>query len=146
MLLESPMMIVGAIVLLLIGLMLAYRWRRASIIVVGTQPRATVAPPLAQDDEIRQLLMDGNKIAAIKRVRTVTGMGLKEAKAYVEALPSAPPLSALAHEEHTTAPSVELITEARRRLQQGGKLAAIKRVREMTGMDLKSAKAFVERL
>jgi len=30
------------------------------------------------------LVADGNKIAAIKLVRTVTGMGLKEAKDFVD--------------------------------------------------------------
>jgi len=34
--------------------------------------------------EVRALVADGNKIAAIKLVRTVTGMGLKEAKDFVD--------------------------------------------------------------
>jgi ribosomal protein L7/L12 len=36
--------------------------------------------------EARRLLAAGNKIEAIKRVRELTGMGLKEAKDYVESL------------------------------------------------------------
>ncbi len=50
----------------------------------------TYAPPAQPDAageaEVRALLAGGNKIAAIKRVRELTGMGLKEAKDYVEAL------------------------------------------------------------
>jgi hypothetical protein len=52
------------------------------------------APPLggpesgAVDPEVQQLVNDGRKIEAIKVVRTRTGMGLKEAKDYVDALES----------------------------------------------------------
>ena len=38
------------------------------------------------ENEIRQLLASGNKIAAIKRYREQTGVGLAEAKAAVESL------------------------------------------------------------
>ena len=38
--------------------------------------------------EVSALLASGNKIAAIKRLRELTGLGLKEAKDYVEAMPS----------------------------------------------------------
>jgi hypothetical protein len=38
--------------------------------------------------EIRPLIASGEKIEAIKRVRERTGMGLKEAKDYVESLPT----------------------------------------------------------
>lgn len=143
--LDTPLLIAGALVLLLSGLLLAYRWRRASIITVSTQLRASLAS-LPPDDEIRQLVASGNKIAAIKRVREQTGMGLKEAKAYVEALPGTLPRPAPTQAEPATTSPVEVTTEARRLLQQSGKLAAIKRVRELTGMDLAHAKAFVERL
>ncbi len=36
--------------------------------------------------EVRAILVDGRKIEAIRRVRLLTGMGLKEAKDYVESL------------------------------------------------------------
>ena len=42
--------------------------------------------PADANTEVRALLASGDKIAAIKRVRELTGMGLKEAKDYVEAL------------------------------------------------------------
>jgi len=35
---------------------------------------------------VRALLAEGNKIAAIKLVRTVTGMGLKDAKDLVDGM------------------------------------------------------------
>jgi hypothetical protein len=44
--------------------------------------------------EVRSLLREGNKIAAIKEYRSITGVGLAEAKEAVESMPldpSAPP-------------------------------------------------------
>src|SRR5262245_8749264 len=54
--------------------------------VSGTAPAQTRA--LTQQDlaEVAILLSGGNKIAAIKRYRELTGLGLKEAKDAVEAL------------------------------------------------------------
>ncbi len=40
------------------------------------------------DVELRSLLAEGKKIKAIKKYRVVTGLGLKEAKEYVDALQS----------------------------------------------------------
>lgn len=40
------------------------------------------------DMEVQQLVLNGQKIKAIKRVRMLTGAGLKEAKEYVDALSS----------------------------------------------------------
>ncbi len=41
-------------------------------------------PPV--DDEIKTLIAEGNKIKAIKRYREITGVGLKEAKDYIDKL------------------------------------------------------------
>jgi ribosomal protein L7/L12 len=38
------------------------------------------------DTELRNLVLDGKKIKAIKRYRDLTGIGLKEAKDYVDKL------------------------------------------------------------
>lgn len=38
------------------------------------------------NDEIRQLVMEGKKIQAIKKLRDATGLGLKDAKDYVDNL------------------------------------------------------------
>lgn len=38
------------------------------------------------DDELKSLIVEGKKIQAIKKYRTVTGLGLKEAKDYVDSL------------------------------------------------------------
>lgn len=58
-----------------------------SMIAEAAIPRLTVSDPL--DAEIRQLLGRRRKIEAIKLVRLRRGLGLKEAKEYVEGFPEA---------------------------------------------------------
>jgi ribosomal protein L7/L12 len=56
-------------------------------------PGAGAVPPISatigpdHDDELRSLVAAGQQIEAIKMVRTLTGMGLKDAKDYVDRLP-----------------------------------------------------------
>ena len=51
-------------------------------------PRPAPMPSASPDDdpEVRLLVQRGNKIAAVKRVRELTGWGLKESKDYVDRL------------------------------------------------------------
>jgi ribosomal protein L7/L12 len=116
---------------------------------------ASSASPATQEIEagVRALLAAGNKIAAIKRVRELTGMSLKAAKDYVESLPSIPLDTArrAAGEAHVDSGGAHLADlsadpEVRALLAAGNKIAAIKRVRELTGMGLKAAKDFVDSL
>src|SRR3712207_4659019 len=93
-----PLVLGVAVIVLGIGLVVLVR--RWSDVPARTSAMPGAPPPserLAADDELHAFLARGQKIQAIKRVRAVTGMGLKEAKAYVEALPDAPRL-----DEHTT--------------------------------------------
>jgi ribosomal protein L7/L12 len=99
--------------------------------------------------DVQALLAQGQKIEAIKGVRELTGLGLKEAKDYVDALQrggALPVLPATAASEAVTASAPQLEQEARMLLAQGQKIEAIKRVRELTGWGLKEAKDYVERL
>jgi ribosomal protein L7/L12 len=58
------------------------------------RPDSQVLPPIAaaigpdHDDELRSLVAAGQQVEAIKMVRTLTGMGLKDAKQYVDRLQS----------------------------------------------------------
>lgn len=144
--LANPAVIVGIILVFIVGLALVYRWRRADIVTVKPTVRPNSGPPLAPDDEIRHLLAAGNKLGAIKRVRELTGLDLKAAKEYVEAQPAAPSLAGLVQPSQPTLGASALAEEARRLMREGDKLVAIKHVREVTGMGLKEAKDFVERL
>lgn len=84
----------------------------------------------------------GNKIAAIKLCREATGMGLAEAKAWVEQLEASPeaPLS--------PAPEPGALTPVADLLFAGRKIEAIKLYREQVkpGAELAEAKAAVEQL
>jgi ribosomal protein L7/L12 len=96
--------------------------------------------------EISALLARGNKIEAIKRLRQLTGLGLKEAKEYVEAMPRSgtpppPPPSA-----HISATASADLSDVHLLAQQGQKIEAIKRYRQLTGVGLKEAKEYVDRL
>lgn len=61
--------------------------KRATADDASPSPRKRTAGALV-DSQVRDLLARGNKIEAIKIVRQATGMGLAEAKSYVEALES----------------------------------------------------------
>ena len=101
------------------------------------------APDLA---EVSALLAGGNKIEAIKRLRELTGLGLKEAKDYVEAMPSGGPLPTLPSPVSAPPASAGDLTEVHALAQQGHKIEAIKRYRQLTGVGLKEAKDYVDRL
>ena len=68
--------------------------------MLGTAASTSVANAGAWQQEVRNLILQGQKIEAIKLVRQQTHAGLKDAKDYVEALergesPAAPPASAV---------------------------------------------------
>jgi ribosomal protein L7/L12 len=99
----------------------------------------------ATDDlEIRRALAAGNKIAAIKRYRALTGVGLKEAKDAVEAIavgrPVAPAIAAFGISPQSGHNTVIALLAA------GNKIAAIKLYREAIGVGLEEAKEAVEAL
>jgi ribosomal protein L7/L12 len=113
----------------------------------------TPAPPAGNDDlaapdlaEVSALLAGGNKIAAIKRVRELTGLGLKEAKDYVEGLPLSGAIPALPPSANVALAASADLSDVHLLAQQGQKIAAIKRYRQLTGVGLKEAKDYVDRL
>lgn len=103
--------IVGCVVVGVIGLWLMLRGRKRPEVIGGDQqpttsrpvptppasspPMTTTLSPLGH--HVRKLAADGNKIEAIKAVREHTGLGLKEAKDYVEAIPNVVPLANFGH-------------------------------------------------
>ena len=109
----------------------------------STAPSVRLDP--AAENELRRLVARGQKIEAIKRVRELTGLGLKEARDYVELLPhvatvgSEPAIELPANER-------ELEREARALLASGDTIGAVKRVRELTGWGLKQCREYVQSL
>ena len=99
--------ILGCVVVGAIGLWLVLRSRRAEVVGGDQKPTRSrpVPPPPSSphqtttttlsplDHHVRKLAAEGNKIEAIKAVREHTGLGLKEAKDYVEAIPNVVPLA-----------------------------------------------------
>lgn len=132
--------------LLIVGFLLFSVFRRW-----GTMPAATTATSLAQippeldgDEEIRRLVAQGNKIQAIKRVRDLSGLGLKEAKDYVDRLPQGSPREDAAAQPAVSMPDAALEQEIQQLLAHGQKIHAVKRVRELTGLGLKESKDYVD--
>jgi len=63
----------------------------AAVAVAGPAVGAAAAAPVEEQTEFDVILLGdgGNKIAVIKEVRAITGLGLTEAKAAVESAPKA---------------------------------------------------------
>ena len=104
---------------------------------------AALPEPVDLETQVRALLATGRKIEAIKRAREATGLGLAEAKDWVEAIErgaafAVPPLAAEA--------PADAYDEVRALVAAGARLEAIKRLRELTGLGLGEAKARVEAL
>ena len=93
------------------------------------------------EDEVRELLASGNKIAAVKRYREETGVGLAEAKAAVEALEAGNSLA-----DSVTSDDADLTYQVVSLLERGKKILAVKLYRDLTGVGLKDAKDAVERI
>lgn len=116
-------------------------------------PRAATPAPArsqagigpAERAEIEALIKQGQTISAIKRVRELTGLGLKEAKDYVDTWSAGGSPPALAASAPPTAAG-DGMAEVRALAAAGNKIGAIKRYRELTRVGLKEAKDFVEAL
>jgi len=111
-------------------------------------PRAAPAVRLdpAVESELRELVARGQKIEAIKRVRELTGLGLREAKDYVELLPRVTTLVSAETATDARADEREVEHAARVLLASGDTIAAVKRVRELTGWGLKESREYVQSL
>lgn len=99
------------------------------------------------EQEIQRLILNGEKISAIRLIRKQTGWGLKVSKEYVEALCQGRIQLGALHQlagEDSIAP--DLRNELKQLLAEGQKLEAIKLLRSESGMDLKAAKEYVEAL
>ena len=159
--LAETLWIIGVVVLGVAGLLLVLRGReRPGVIDSGPrQARRSAAPPPPAgmtttttlsplDHHVRKLVAEGEKIEAIKAVREHTGLGLKEAKDYVEAIPNVVPLSQLARpaEAIGRADPEVMRQQATALVARGKPIDAIKLVRERTGLGLKEAKDYVDAL
>lgn len=152
--------IVGCVVVGALGLWLVLRGRRADVVGGDQKPRPMAAAASSPsrpttsalsplDLHVRKLVAEGNKIEAIKAVREHTGLGLKEAKDYVEAIPHVAPLANVGGAgpvDHALQDEATMREAAHRLVAQGQKIEAIKLIRESTGWDLKRSKDYADAL
>ena len=125
----------------------AFAARAATSSAHTSSPGGALPPEVVQ--EVQAMMMQGNKILAIKKVREFTGLGLKEAKDYVDALPPLghmPQMPVSGYEVTPKIDTVEMDAAVRELLAQRKKIEAVKLVREMTGWGLKEAKMHVDAL
>jgi ribosomal protein L7/L12 len=123
---------------------------------LGTQSDAAgAAEPIVVSDpvdhspaniefEVRMLIDYGNKAGAIRVVREKMGLDLKDATDVVEAMERGAPIPV--QNAKPASSSDPLHDEARELVAAGKVIEAIALVRERKGVDLKQAKAYVERL
>jgi ribosomal protein L7/L12 len=102
--------------------------------------------PGAAEAEVRDLLEAGKKIEAIKRVREQTGLGLKEAKDLVEALERGVAVSIHTHQHPPAGDASDVDGAARKLVDSGQLIEAVKLVRDRKNLGLKEAKEYVDRL
>jgi ribosomal protein L7/L12 len=143
---DTPVVLIVAAVVVAVLVAVVVARRRSDVVVVPPRPPHGAG----SGDEVSNLLARGNKIGAIKLVRERTGLGLKEAKDYVEALEAgqAPSMTIPPAPAPTAAgpPTPELEQAARALRAQGNTIGAIKLVRDHTGWGLKEAKDYVDGL
>jgi ribosomal protein L7/L12 len=95
----------------------------------------------AFEDEVQELLASGNKIAAIKRYREETGVGLAEGKAAVESLEAGGSFT-----ERVQPDDSDLTQQIVTLLGRGEKIEAVKLYRDRFRVGLKEAQEAVEQI
>lgn len=103
-------------------------------------PRQYTQSSAEIEQTVRELMIQGKKIAAIKYIRSQKGLGLRDAKNYVESLDDQ------LHQSVRQAEPVELRNVVKELLRQNKSILAIKHVRLKTGLGLKEAKEYVDKI
>ena len=99
--------------------------------------------------EVRMLIDYGNKIEAVRIVREKLGIDLNDAKDVVDKMEQGAPIPIAVPIADSTTSTIRLNdedSEIRQLVTSGRLIEAIKLARERKGLDLKQAKAYVERL
>lgn len=134
----------------------------ALVLVGARRSRSRVDPTQVTIDaalagRIKQLTAKGDKLAAVKELRSATGLGLADAIRIVEkmapakgAASGAPNLGKADPQSDADRAAAGIgpdhLDELRALVGAGQQVQAIKRVRELTGWGLKESKTFVDRL
>ena len=96
-----------------------------------------------QEEQIKELLIKGEKIAAVKLYREITSLGLKEAKDALEAIERGEPVRiTVPVQDSSLSPTLE--NEIKHLLANRKKIEAVKLYREAHNCGLKDAKDAVD--
>jgi ribosomal protein L7/L12 len=98
-----------------------------------------VTQPIPLPDDVRDALVTGNTVEAIKRLRTATGLGLKEAKDLIDQHRRPPPSRGAGFAAPAGLPKAVIGA-----LAAGNKIEAIRLYRQHYGVGLKEAKDAVD--
>lgn len=134
--------------------MASRRWSPASQAALGGKAAAAAPAPVTRPaldlSQVVELIRVRQKIAAIKELRMLTGLGLKEAKEAVEAFASRGVWPASVAPASTPAPAPSSapaplnLATAEAFARAGRKIDAIKELRRLVNLGLKDAKDAVE--
>jgi ribosomal protein L7/L12 len=113
----------------------------------AARSRKPVTPPSPEVVErLRALIAEDERIQAIRVLRQQTGIGLVEAKDYVDRLPPSGPVPPWDPAPEGPEPSPETVQRARELIAAGKYVSAVKAIRDDTGWGLKEAKEAADRL
>lgn len=108
--------------------------------------------PGSFEAEVRMLIDYGNKIEAVRIVREKLGLDLNDAKDLIDKMEQGAPIPIAVPIADSTTSNMSTMrlndedSEIRQLVNSGRLIEAIKLAREKKGLDLKQAKAYVERL
>lgn len=129
-------------VILIIYMGISKLWNRNKVDI-------TVSNEIQGDLEtrIKNFILEGQMVKAVKEYRMATGAGLMEAKNYVDVLAAA--IKEGKSIEDYKKPELsdeEIEAKVRKLISEGQKIKAVKAYREATGCDLLTAKKYVDSL
>lgn len=110
---------------------------------------APIMPTMSLEDtrdEVVKMIMQDRKIPAVKYVKDNAGVGLAEAKAFVDSVEATILEGQVTQSPSSNGLSDELVNLVKNLLFEGRKIEAIKVVKDNSNWDLKECKDFVERL
>jgi ribosomal protein L7/L12 len=150
---ELTYIVVGAVIVVIAAIFLFGGSRGDTKLVLGLSIGKTdeLAPAGGSDDltlQVQSLLVQGRKIDAIKLLKERSGIPLEAAKTAVDAMEKLGTLgtATLSITTSTTTLSQQDSAEIQRLIRQGEKIAAIKLIRDRTGLGLKEAKDVADQI
>lgn len=150
---ELTYILVGVVIVVIAAIFLFGGSRGDTKLVFGLSTGKADEPPPASGSndltlEVQSLLVQGRKMEAIKLLKERSGIPLEAAKTAVEAIEKLGTLgtATLSITTNTTTLSQQDTAEIQRLIRQGEKIAAIKLIRDRTGLGLKEAKDVADQL